>query len=92
MLNQTLSKIGAAADAADGEEPANVSDSANESPEDKSPSPRPQRRRQPPYWLRSGEYITISAANPLKERLSAVCRLLLQPLQPFRNRRVSNYM
>lgn len=57
-----------AADAADREDPTDLSDSADESPEDKSPSPRPQRRRQPPYWLRSGEYITKSAVNPLKEK------------------------
>lgn len=64
---QETEKTGAA-DAADGEKPANVSDSADDSPEDKSPSLRPQRRRQPPYLLRSGEYIAKSAAIPLKEQ------------------------
>lgn len=47
-----------AADTTDREEPTDLSDSADESPEDKSRSLRPQRRRQPPYWLRSGKYIT----------------------------------
>lgn len=55
-------------EAAGREEPVDLSDSADESPEDKSPSQRPQRRRQPPYWLRSGEYITKVAAIPLKEQ------------------------
>ena len=43
------------------EEPEDLVGSEDELPVD---SPRPQRHSQPPYWLRSGDFVTKAAVSP----------------------------
>ena len=58
---ESVTDVDGTVESAEAEEPEELLDSADELPVQ---SPRPQRHRQPPYWLHSGDFVTKAAVTP----------------------------
>ena len=58
---QPYTDVGGTVEPAEAEKPEDLVGSADELPVD---SPRPERHRQPPYWQRSGDFVTKAAVTP----------------------------